>query len=357
MLPLECSMATGSHAETLYDVLGVTHDASSAEVKAAYRRAAMRWHPDRNPSDRAEAERRFKRVAEAYTVLSDPVARVAYDAELARSRRRENWGQDRPRGARSNPHGEDDPTATFLAAILDFALERAIEGADEITIFHALIAEGCPESIAHAVAKRAVQMAARTMPSRYSTTYTATNRSAAGSSSGPSDPQDLVGRHMADAGFWRRCAAFTIDSMVAAVAFVIPSAVLLSATSQSLSDAQLLTLGCVLMVLYGVYFEGKTGSSPGKRFLGLKVVDASGSRLGYLRTFVRHLIKAGMPFTLYLGFLTQPFTRKRQGVHDMLAGARVLWDGTGRQAWVVAIWALYAAGITGIIAAIVIPAH
>jgi molecular chaperone DnaJ len=61
-----------------YEVLGVGRDASSEDIKRAYRRLALRFHPDRNPND-AEAEQRFKEAAEAYEVLSDPDKRTRYD--------------------------------------------------------------------------------------------------------------------------------------------------------------------------------------------------------------------------------------------------------------------------------------
>ena len=61
-----------------YDILGVGRSASAAEIKKAYRRLAMKNHPDRNPDD-AEAEARFKEASEAYEVLGDEKKRQAYD--------------------------------------------------------------------------------------------------------------------------------------------------------------------------------------------------------------------------------------------------------------------------------------
>ena len=61
-----------------YEVLGVSKDASAADIKAAYRKLVLKYHPDRNP-DNKEAEEKFKEAAEAYEILSDAKKRAQYD--------------------------------------------------------------------------------------------------------------------------------------------------------------------------------------------------------------------------------------------------------------------------------------
>ena len=61
-----------------YEGLGVGKDASADDIKKAYRRMAMKYHPDRNPGDKV-AEEKFKEIGEAYAVLSDDQKRAAYD--------------------------------------------------------------------------------------------------------------------------------------------------------------------------------------------------------------------------------------------------------------------------------------
>src|SRR5690606_17335708 len=61
-----------------YEVLGVNRDASEDDLKKAYRKLAMKWHPDRNP-DNPKAEEHFKEAKEAYEVLTDAQKRAAYD--------------------------------------------------------------------------------------------------------------------------------------------------------------------------------------------------------------------------------------------------------------------------------------
>lgn len=78
-----------------YEVLEIERDASSEQIKAAWRQAQMRWHPDKNPGN-TDAEERFKQAGEAYEVLSDPDKRRVYDL-----------------GVHVTPDGEFDPSMFF----------------------------------------------------------------------------------------------------------------------------------------------------------------------------------------------------------------------------------------------------
>lgn len=62
-----------------YKILGVDRNAKDDDLKKAYRKLAMKWHPDKNPNNKKDAETKFKQISEAYEVLSDPQKRAVYD--------------------------------------------------------------------------------------------------------------------------------------------------------------------------------------------------------------------------------------------------------------------------------------
>ena len=69
----------GGGGKDFYDILGLSRGASESEIKKAYRKLAMKWHPDKNQDNKEYAEKKFKSVSEAYEVLSDPKKKELYD--------------------------------------------------------------------------------------------------------------------------------------------------------------------------------------------------------------------------------------------------------------------------------------
>jgi DnaJ-class molecular chaperone len=98
-----------------YEVLGVQRDADEKEIKKAYRRVAMKYHPDRN-SDDPQSEDKFKEASEAYEVLTDGEKRAAYD-QLVMPGLRARWAAAALAAAASR---------TFLATCLATFLVAAV---------------------------------------------------------------------------------------------------------------------------------------------------------------------------------------------------------------------------------------
>ncbi|EDL75410.1 rCG23817, isoform CRA_a [Rattus norvegicus] len=90
-----------------YEILDVPRSASPDDIKKAYRKKALQWHPDKNPDNKEFAEKKFKEVAEAYEVLSDKHKREIYD----------RYGREGLTGAGSGPSrsetGGMEPGFTF----------------------------------------------------------------------------------------------------------------------------------------------------------------------------------------------------------------------------------------------------
>ncbi|GBF92518.1 disulfide isomerase [Raphidocelis subcapitata] len=79
LLLVSANAASAARGTRLYDALGIPPDADERVIKKAYKRQALKWHPDRNPDNKKKAEDKFREIAEAYEVLSDPEKRKVYD--------------------------------------------------------------------------------------------------------------------------------------------------------------------------------------------------------------------------------------------------------------------------------------
>lgn len=133
-----------------YEVLGASPSASETEIRVAYRRAAMQWHPDRNSGSK-ESEEKFKGINEAYRVLSHSVKRKQYDDYL---------GSGLLGSARFGPSVDVETAARiFMVEMYKLAAELTIQKMDWRdwrNIGSALIERGCPPTVANAVAFQVV---------------------------------------------------------------------------------------------------------------------------------------------------------------------------------------------------------
>lgn len=200
--------------QNLYEILGVRRDASWAEIRAAYLKLAKEWHPDRNPNQTAEAERRFKEIAHAYEVLSDRNKRAAYDAAGT--------------GGEQSSSFEDtmDDSAAFdlfISVLLELAFELAEAGADQIAIYQSLVDMGCPPSAAKTIANKAHSLGGRDRGSRDGAPIPQPEHRAGkgnGGSSGGNKASNpaTAGRNDSDARFiagpWSRWFARSLDILV-----------------------------------------------------------------------------------------------------------------------------------------------
>ncbi|CAD6251117.1 unnamed protein product [Miscanthus lutarioriparius] len=126
-----------------YKVLQVERGASDVELKKAYRKLAMKWHPDKNPSNKKEAEAKFKQISEAYEVLSDSQKRAVYDqyGEEGLKGQVPPPGAGSPSGSSSyggnastfqfNPRSADDIFAEFFGFSSPFSTMGGMGGGAE----------------------------------------------------------------------------------------------------------------------------------------------------------------------------------------------------------------------------------
>lgn len=133
------------------------------------------------------------------------------------------------------------------------------------------------------------------------------------------------------AGFWKRLCAAWVDSFIWMVGMYAVGSVL--GVIMGGSRAELLAshagiLNILSIILGWIYAAGMESSSLqgtlGKMALGIKVTDLEGDRIGFGRATGRHFGKLISALILMIGFLMVPFTKQKQGLHDMMAGCLVV---------------------------------
>ncbi|NUX99605.1 J domain-containing protein [Paraburkholderia sp. JPY169] len=135
---IEPSMAT------LYDTLGVPAHATDDEIKRAYRKAAMKWHPDRNHGAEDVARAAFQEIKDAYAILSDAEQRKVYDTVYAEQMR--EWEAQHTRRQRAQAKREAAARAADEAAyaeMVSIAIRFADQGHNRDVLFGVLLGRQC----------------------------------------------------------------------------------------------------------------------------------------------------------------------------------------------------------------------
>ncbi|VXC87214.1 Heat shock protein DnaJ domain protein [Burkholderia sp. 8Y] len=133
---------------TLYETLGVDEHATEDEIKRAYRKAAMRCHPDRNAGNEDAARARFQEVKEAYAILSDPAQREVYDRTFAEEIAR--W--------EARMREEEAEREALYAKRVSLAMRFAAQGHNRDVVFGVLLGQDCDEETARRIAESVVAL-------------------------------------------------------------------------------------------------------------------------------------------------------------------------------------------------------
>ncbi|MGO4331586.1 J domain-containing protein [Cupriavidus sp. 2TAF22] len=138
---------------TLYATLGVQSDATLDEIKRAYRRAAMKWHPDRNLGREAEAHKAFQEIRDAYGILSDAEQRRIYDEVFEQEMQR--WQAERE--AQEEQECEAQREAQRVAQehyekMVAIAMRFADDGHNREVLFGVLLGRDCEAELAARIA-------------------------------------------------------------------------------------------------------------------------------------------------------------------------------------------------------------
>lgn len=150
---------------TIYATLGVQPDATLDEIKRAYRRAAMKWHPDRNPGREAEAYAAFQEIREAYAILSDAEQRRVYDEVFEQEMQRWHAQRDAQEAQERAAQRERERMAQeHYEKMVAIAMRFANDGHNRDVLFGVLLGQDCEAELAARIANSvwALQEARRT---------------------------------------------------------------------------------------------------------------------------------------------------------------------------------------------------
>lgn len=145
--------AATPHMTTIYATLGVQPNATLDEIKRAYRRAAMKWHPDRNPGREAEAYAAFQEIREAYAILSDAEQRRVYDEVFAQEMQRWQAEQEAQEAQEREAQRERERLAqAHYEKMVAIAMRFADDGHNRDVLFGVLLGRDCDAELAARIA-------------------------------------------------------------------------------------------------------------------------------------------------------------------------------------------------------------
>lgn len=314
-------------SKSIYTHFGVSENASTKDIEVAYRRLATQWHPSKHAGDR-DAPDRFEQLATAFFVVTDSTERNRYFTYL--------------RSGLSTPYKlAQTPTPGVLAyerVVLRHAEHLAPHCPTREDLERALRAEAIPESLV----QRAITSveASVVKPGKITPAVQPESqiRAAGGthppraSQPDPAPPQLApLPAGMVFAGFWERAAACFLDGVVLVIAYLLIAAgcSLIAARSGRVLEGAVVcnVLALIVGLSYFSLLESANGGATlGKRALHLHVVDLGGARISLFRAVMRHLARYLSALPMLFGYLVQPYTERKQALHDMLTGTLVVRD-------------------------------
>ena len=290
-----------------YEVLGVPTNASTGEIRAAYRQHALRWHPDRNANDEY-AMRMMQRVNAAWDILRDEHSRAAYDRWERREANTASGPDAWEQPASGPPPGGEWYRPPPPQSNLDCPRCPTVNESGSLYCYSC----GFPLDEAQPQQSQST--------SDYAPQYDISENS-----------QD--GR---PAGFWIRLIAFVVDNVILFVlALVIASGLGISVAdwwTETTTSEALCYFGAfdwinlALGVTYFSVLVAAWSTTLGKLLFGLTVVRNDGSKIGIGRAFVRYLLYTISLFIFGIGFLMIAFRRDKRGLHDLICDTKVVYQ-------------------------------
>ena len=281
-------MRPDSYSLNPYEVLGIPSNASIAEIQAAYRQHALRWHPDRNPNDEY-AMRMMQRVNAAWAILKEEQSRSAYD----------RWERGEERSA-SGPQAWRRPRADSAPGREWYRPPSSSAACPRCQRFNEPESDHCTAC--------GFRMADIKQPDA-----------------------DTISKTDQPGGFGVRLVASLVDlAAVYGLLFGFLLSMNLPIFDQVDFDKALpppmpMVSLILLTCAYFTFTVSLGGSTIGKWFSKVKVVRVDGSKVGLGRAFVRFWFTVVSLLLLGIGFFVIAFRRDKRGLHDLVCDTKVVY--------------------------------